>query len=47
MTSRQMQFKSLFSPPPEWVVPAQFPDLTKEDTIAIDLETYDPNLKIK
>ena len=47
MTSRQMQFKSLFSPPPEWVVPAQFPNLTKEDTIAIDLETYDPNLKIK
>jgi DNA polymerase I-like protein with 3'-5' exonuclease and polymerase domains len=29
----------------EWVKPEEFPDLRQADTIAIDLETYDPDLK--
>ena len=29
----------------EWVKPTEFPDLRQADTIAIDLETYDPDLK--
>ena len=29
----------------EWVKPTEFPDLSQADTIAIDLETYDPDLK--
>jgi len=29
----------------EWVPPAELPDLTKAKTIAIDVETRDPNLK--
>jgi len=31
----------------EWVKPDEFPDLRQADTIAIDLETYDPDLKSK
>lgn len=31
----------------EWVMPEEFPDLTGAPEIAIDLETYDPNLKTK
>ena len=31
----------------EWVKPEEFPDLRQADTIAIDLETYDPDLKSK
>jgi len=29
----------------EWVKPTEFPDLRQADTIAIDLETHDPELK--
>jgi len=29
----------------EWVKPEEFPDLRQADTIAIDLETHDPDLK--
>jgi len=29
----------------EWVKPEEFPDLRQADTIAIDLETWDPDLK--
>ena len=32
-------------PQTEWIAPKQFPDLSKHDEIAIDLETRDPNLK--
>jgi len=32
-------------PQTEWVQPKEFPDLSKYDEIAIDLETRDPNLK--
>ena len=35
----------MFSPQTEWVPPASFPDLSKYDEIAIDLETKDPELK--
>ena len=31
----------------EWVKPEEFPDLRQADTIAIDLETHDPDLKSK
>ena len=31
----------------EWVKPTEFPDLRQVDEIAIDLETYDPDLKSK
>ena len=31
----------------EWVKPEEFPDLRQADTIAIDLETWDPELKSK
>ncbi len=34
----------LFKPQTEWVPPEQFPDLSHEYEIAIDLETKDPNL---
>jgi DNA polymerase I-like protein with 3'-5' exonuclease and polymerase domains len=30
----------------EWVMPEEFPDLSREDLIAIDLETCDPDLKV-
>ena len=36
-----------FSAQTEWVIPTEFPDLTKVDEIAIDLETHDPDLKTK
>ena len=29
----------------EWVKPEEFPDLRQANTIAIDLETHDPDLK--
>ena len=35
----------MFSPQVEWLPPTEFPDLSKYDEIAIDLETKDPNLK--
>ena len=35
----------LFKPQTEWVKPEEFPDLRQADTIAIDLETSDPDLK--
>ena len=34
----------IFRPQTEWVPPEEFPDLSKHDIIAIDLETCDPNL---
>ena len=37
--------KPMFSPQVEWLPPTEFPDLSKYDEIAIDLETKDPNLK--
>ena len=37
--------KPLFSPQVEWLPPTEFPDLSKYDEIAIDLETKDPELK--
>jgi len=37
--------KPMFSPQVEWLPPTEFPDLSKYDEIAIDLETKDPELK--
>jgi DNA polymerase I-like protein with 3'-5' exonuclease and polymerase domains len=37
--------KPVFKPQTEWVPPESFPDLSKYDEIAIDLETKDPGLK--
>ena len=34
----------LFKPETEWLPPDNFPDVSKYDEIAIDLETKDPNL---
>ena len=34
----------IFKPQTEWIPPTDFPDLSKYDEIAIDLETKDPNL---
>ena len=34
----------LFKPQTEWLPPENFPDLSKYDEIAIDLETKDPEL---
>jgi len=31
----------------DWIPPAEYPDLTDRATIAIDLETRDPNIKVK
>ena len=39
--------KPLFAPQVEWTPPDTFPDLSKYDEIAIDLETKDPNLNIR
>src|SRR6056300_327441 len=39
-----MQMPMIFRPQTEWVPPEEFPDLSKHDIIAIDLETCDPNL---
>jgi len=36
--------KPLFAPQTEWLPPDSFPDLSKYDEIAIDLETKDPDL---
>ena len=36
---------SLFQPPSEWTPPERLPDLSDAKEIAIDLETYDPNIK--
>jgi DNA polymerase I-like protein with 3'-5' exonuclease and polymerase domains len=38
--------KPMFSPQTEWIPPQDFPDLSKHDEIAIDLETKDPELKL-
>ena len=37
--------KTIYKPQTEWLPPESFPDLSKYDEIAIDLETRDPNLK--
>jgi DNA polymerase I-like protein with 3'-5' exonuclease and polymerase domains len=37
--------KPMFSPQVEWLPPTEFPDLSKYNEIAIDLETKDPELK--
>ena len=37
--------KPMFSPQTEWITPQDFPDLSKHEEIAIDLETKDPDLK--
>jgi len=39
--------KPLFAVQTEWFPPEDFPDLSKYDEIAIDLETKDPDLKTK
>ena len=36
--------KLVFKPQTEWLQPEDFPDLSKYDEIAIDLETKDPDL---
>ena len=35
----------MFEAQTEWVKPDEFPDLRQANTIAIDLETHDPDLK--
>ena len=35
----------MFTAQTEWTCPDTFPDLSKYDYVAIDLETKDPNLK--
>ena len=37
--------KPIFKPQTEWLPPESFPNLSKYDEIAIDLETKDPELK--
>ena len=37
--------RPLFTPPVEWDVPSDWPDLSSYKEIAIDLETCDPDLK--
>ena len=37
----------LFQPPSEWTPPEKVPDLSDAKEIAIDLETYDPNIKTR
>ena len=37
--------KPIYKPQTEWLPPESFPDLSKYDEIAIDLETKDPELK--
>ena len=44
--ARGLQFP-LFAPQTEWVPPSEFKDLSKYDEIAIDLETCDPDIKIR
>ena len=36
--------KLIFKPQTEWLPPTEFPNLSKYDEIAIDLETKDPDL---
>ena len=36
---------AMFAPKSEWVPPLELPDITSAGTIAIDVETRDPNLK--
>jgi len=38
--------KPLFKPQTEWIPPEDFPNLSREKEIAIDLETKDPNLNV-
>ena len=38
---------AMFTPKSEWVPPHELPDITSAKTIAIDVETKDPNLKTK
>jgi DNA polymerase I-like protein with 3'-5' exonuclease and polymerase domains len=38
--------KPLFKPQTEWLPPEDFPDLSREKEIAIDLETKDPHLNV-
>ena len=35
----------LFQPPSEWTPPEKVPNLSEAKEIAIDLETYDPDIK--
>ena len=42
----KLQFP-MFAPETEWTAPYPLPDLTSAKTIAVDLETRDPNLKTK
>lgn len=35
----------LFQPESNWIAPEKFPDLSQAKIIAVDLETYDPNIK--
>jgi len=37
----------MFEAQTEWVKPDEFPDLRQADTVAIDLETHDPDLRSK
>ena len=37
----------LFQPPSEWTPPEKVPNLSEAKEIAIDLETYDPDIKTK
>ena len=34
----------IFAPESSWTIPAVFPTFEETETIAIDLETYDPHL---
>ena len=47
MEGKKMIQKPLFAPQTEWLPPEDFPDLSKHDEIAIDLETKDPNLNTR
>ena len=42
-----MGYSQMIEAQTEWVKPTEFPDLRQADTIAIDLETHDPDLKSK
>jgi Mesyanzhinovviridae DNA polymerase len=37
--------ESLFKPDVSWSPPTELPDLSRMDTVSLDTETYDPNLK--
>ena len=47
MERKKMIQQPLFKPQTEWIPPEEFPDLSKYDEIAIDLETKDPNLNTR